>query len=232
MPLHIRDLSQLAPLNSALAERLARVDFPTLGHYLEEGFCDPLLRRIAGAGRLVGRAVTVRITPTDSTLLHHAASLVGPGDIVVVDCGGDRRHAPLGEVVVNALAARGAAGAVVDGVCTDVDALRELGLPVYAYGTSLLTTKLHGIPDGGLNVPVTCGAVPAGPGDLVLGDANGVLIAPAARLAAVLDEALLDDQEEPSLVADLYAGRPLGELTKATATVEKLLAAATPTENP
>lgn len=223
MPLDIRDLAQLPPLDAELAARLADVDFPTLGHYLEEGFCDPALRRLAGRGRLVGRAVTVRITATDSTLLHHAASLVGPGDIVVVDCGGDRRHAPLGEVVAHALAARGAAGAVVDGVCTDIGALHEIGLPVHAYGTSLLTTKLHGIADGALNAPVSCGGVPVRAGDLVLGDDNGLLVAPAARLAAVVDEALADDAEEPDLIAALHRGERLGDLTGATRTVENLL---------
>lgn len=222
MPITLHDFP--APADPSLIERLAQLDFPTLGHYLEEGFCDPGLHRVAGDRRLIGRAVTVRITPTDSTLLHHAVGLVRPGDVVVVDCGGDRRHAPLGEVVANALAARGAAGAVLDGVCTDVDALRAVGLPVYAHGLSMLTTKLHGIADGGLNVPVTCGGVPVHPGDLVLGDANGLLIAPAARLAAVLDEAIADDAEEPDLIADLWRGTPLGALTGATATVEKLLA--------
>lgn len=225
MPYDIGNMDELPPIDEELVKRLTRVDFPTLGHYLEEGFCDPRLRRVAGSGKLVGRAVTVRITPTDSTLLHHTAGLVGPGDVVVVDCGGDRRHAPLGEVVVNALVARGAAGAVVDGVCTDIDALRALGLPVYACGTSLLTTKLHGIPDGGLNTPVSCGGVPVQAGDVVLGDANGLLIAPAAHLAAVLDEALTDDAEEPGLIAELHAGGLLGALTGATATVEELLGA-------
>ncbi|MFI6252229.1 RraA family protein [Streptomyces sp. NPDC051016] len=222
MPLDIRELTEVPALDEELAARLAGVDFPTLGHYLEEGFCDPALRRVAGAGRLVGRAVTVRITATDSTMLHHAAGLVGPGDVVVVDCGGDRRHAPLGEVVVHALAARGAAGAVVDGVCTDIGALREVGLPVYAYGTSLLTTKLHGIADGSLGAPVHCGGVPVRAGDLVLGDENGLLIAPAAALAAVVDEALADDAEEPDLIAELHRGHPLGTLTGATRTLADL----------
>ncbi|MEU6538474.1 RraA family protein [Streptomyces sp. NPDC047000] len=225
MPLNIRELDRLPALDAGLAGRLAAVDLATLGHYLEEGFCDPALRRFAGSGKVVGRAVTVRLTPTDSTLLHHIAGLVGPGDVVVVDCGGDRRHAPLGEVVVNALVARGASAAVVDGVCTDLDALGDLGLPVYAYGTSLLTTKLHGLPDGGLNVPVVAGKVPVTPGDLVLGDANGLLIAPADRLAAVVDEALADDAEEPGLIAELHAGARLGDLTGATETVRKLRAA-------
>ncbi|WP_326812497.1 RraA family protein [Streptomyces scopuliridis] len=222
MPVTLHDFP--APVDPALLERLARLDFPTLGHYLEEGFCDPRLHRVAGERKLIGRAVTVRITATDSTLLHHAAGLVGPGDVVVIDCGGDRRHAPLGEVVANALAARGAVGAVVDGVCTDIEALRAVGLPVYAYGLSMLTTKLHGIADGALNTPVTCGGVSVRAGDLVLGDGNGLLVAPAGRLAAVLDEALADDAEEPELIADLWRGRPLGALTGATEVVERLSA--------
>ncbi|MFE4539214.1 RraA family protein [Streptomyces scopuliridis] len=222
MPVTLHDFP--APVDPVLLERLARLDFPTLGHYLEEGFCDPRLHRVAGERKLIGRAVTVRITATDSTLLHHAAGLVGPGDVVVIDCGGDRRHAPLGEVVANALAARGAVGAVVDGVCTDIDALRAVGLPVYAYGLSMLTTKLHGIADGALNTPVTCGGVSVRAGDLVLGDGNGLLVAPAGRLAAVLDEALADDAEEPELIADLWRGRPLGALTGATEVVERLSA--------
>ncbi|MEU9605893.1 RraA family protein [Streptomyces sp. NPDC048057] len=214
MPLDIRELP--APLDAALVERLRTVDFPTLGHYLEEGFCHPGLQRVAGRGKLVGRAVTVRTTATDSTMLHHAAGLVGPGDVVVVDTGGDRRHAPLGEVLANALAARGAAGAVVDGLATDVDALREVGLPVYAFGRSALTTKLHGLADGSLCAPITCGGVPVHPGDLVLGDANGVIIAPAGRLAAVLEDAIDDDAQEPALVAEVRRGAPLGSLTGAT----------------
>lgn len=220
MPLDIRELP--APLDTALADRLRTVDFPTLGHYLEEGFCDPRLQRVAGTGKLVGRAVTVRTTATDSTLLHHAAGLVGPGDVIVVDTGGDRRHAPLGEVLANALAARGAAGAVVDGLCTDIEALRAVGLPVYAYGRTPLTTKLHGLADGSLCTPVSCGGVPVHPGDLVLGDANGLIIAPAGRLAAVLDEAITDDAEEPALIAELWAGARLGDLTGATETVRRL----------
>ncbi|MFD8933726.1 RraA family protein [Streptomyces sp. NPDC059578] len=220
MPLDLRDLPP-AP-DADLLAKLRRVDFPTLGHYLEEGFCAPELQRMAGTERIVGRAVTVRITATDSTMLHHAAGLVEPGDVVVVDCGGDRRHAPLGEVVVNALASRRAAGAVVDGLCTDIDALRALGLPVYAYGRTPLTTKLHGIADGSLCAPVTCGGVPVHAGDLVLADANGVIIAPAERLAAVIDEALADDAEEPELVAQLWAGEPLGSLTGATDTLQRL----------
>lgn len=210
-------------LDAALLEKLGRVSFPTLGHYLEEGFADPGIRRVAGTTRVVGRAVTVRTTATDSTMLHHAAGLVEPGDVIVVDTGGDVRHAPLGEVVASALAIRGAAGAIVDGTATDIDEITPLGLPVYSRGLSMLTTKLHTIDAGGYNVPVVCGGVTVNPGDIVLADANGVLFAPASVLAALIDIALDDDAEEPALVQELRDGGRLGDLTGASATVAGFL---------
>lgn len=212
-----------APLPTDLLEKLGRVSFPTLGHYLEEGFADPGISRVAGAGRVVGRAITVRTTATDSTMLHHAAGLVEKGDVIVVDTGGDVRHAPLGQVVATALALRGAAGAIVDGSATDIDEISALGLPVHARGLSMLTTKLHDIDAGGLNIPVVCGGVVVAPGDVVLADANGVLFASAEVLERVIDIALADDAEEPDLIQELRDGGRLGELTGATATVEGFL---------
>ncbi len=208
-----------APIDPVLLDKLGRVSFPTLGHYLEEGFADPGIARLAGSGRVVGRAVTVRTTATDSTMLHHAAGLVEAGDVVVVDTGGDLRHAPLGEVVASALSFRGAGGAIVDGSATDIDEIAQLGLPVYGRGLSMLTTKLHEIDAGGLNIPVVCGGVVVRPGDIVLADANGVLFAPAEVLEAVIDVALEDDAEEPELVQALRDGGRLGDLTGASATV-------------
>lgn len=206
-------------LPQELLEKLARVSFPTLGHYLEEGFADPGIVRLAGTTRVIGRAVTVRTTATDSTMLHHAAGLVEAGDVIVVDTGGDVRHAPLGEVVASALSFRGAAGAIVDGAATDIDEIAGLGLPVYGRGLSMLTTKLHDIDAGGLNIPIVCGGVVVRPGDVVLADANGVLFAPASVLEQLIDTALEDDAEEPDLVQALRDGGRLGDLTGASATI-------------
>lgn len=218
-----------APLSSALRDKLERLSFPTLGHYLEEGFVDPGVRRIVAAGgRVIGTACTVRTTATDSTALHHAAGRIEAGQVLVIDTGGDRMHAPLGEVVAAQLVARGAAGAVVDGVITDIDEIAGLGLTVHARGTSMLTTKLHGIDAGGVNVPVTCGGAVVRPGDVVLADANGVLVVPLDVLERVVDIALADDAEEPELIADLRGGQQLGSLTGASATVAELLASDTP----
>lgn len=218
-----------ASLPAALREKLEKLSFPTLGHYLEEGFADTEIRRIVAAGgRVIGSAFTVRTTATDSTALHHAAGLIGEGDVLVIDTGGDRRHAPLGEVVAAQLVARGAAGAVVDGVVTDTDEIAALGLSVHARGTSMLTTKLHGIDAGGVNIPVTCGGAVVNPGDVVLADANGVLFVALDVLARIVDIALADDAEEPELVEELRTGAPLGSLTGASDTVAELLALDTP----
>lgn len=211
-------------LSAELRAKLERLSFPTLGHYLEEGFADTGIRRQVGSGRIIGTAFTVRTTATDSTMLHHGAGLIGEGQVMVIDTGGDVRHAPLGEVVAAQLVVRGAAGAIVDGVVTDTDEIAELGLEVHSRGTSMLTTKLHGIDAGGVNIPVTVGGATVRPGDVVLADANGVLVVPVDVLEKIVDIALADDAEEPDLVADLRAGKQLGSLTGASDMVAALLA--------
>ncbi|GAA5033915.1 RraA family protein [Microbacterium fluvii] len=212
-------------LDDALRAKIADLSFPTLGHYLEEGFADPTLRREVGTAKVVGPAVTVRTLPTDSTLLHHAVSDLRPGDVLVVETGGDRRHAPVGFVVAAAAAAAGAAGIIVDGVITDCEEIAELGIPVYAYGRSVLTTKLQGLDGGGVNVPIVAGGVGVRPGDIVLGDANGLLFAPESVLQNIIEIALADDAEEPELVAAIRQGARLGDETGATATARALAAA-------
>lgn len=209
-------------LPAGLADLVGNVDVPTLGHFLEEGFCAPAISRQAGAGRLVGRAVTVRITATDSTLVHKATGLLKAGDVLVIDTGGDEIHAPVGGVVANAVAAAGATGVVIDGVCTDRPMLVQTGLTVYARGTSVLTTKLHGIDAGGINVPITCGGASVHPGDIVVGDENGVLIASPRDVQAVLDKARGSDESEPALLEKLKSGQKLAELSGADRLLDEL----------
>lgn len=209
---------QIAP---DLIERLRALAFPTIGHYLEEGFLDPGIRRMVGKGKIAGRAVTVRITPTDSTNLHHVASELEQGDVLMVDTGGDRRHAPLGEVVTEAIHARSAAAVVVDGVCTDIDELTRIGLPVYARGTSLLTTKLEATGLGSIYRPIVCGGQHVRTGDIVLADANGVLVVSPETLEGIVATVEADDADEPALIEAIRAGVRLGDVTGATATVKQ-----------
>jgi 4-hydroxy-4-methyl-2-oxoglutarate aldolase len=93
---------------------------------------------------------------------------------------------------------------------------------VYAYGRSMLTTRLQGIDAGGHHVEVVVGGVPISPGDVVLADANGVFAAAAEVLEQVIDVALQDDAEEPELINRIRAGVRLGDETGATKTVWSL----------
>ncbi|MEV6347463.1 RraA family protein [Actinoplanes sp. NPDC051851] len=214
-----------ASLSDELVAKLTKVSFPTIGHYLEEGFVEPGIQRQCGTNRVVGRAITVRLTGQDSTLLHHAAGYCEPGDVFVVDMGGDTRHAPVGEVLAEVLHARGAAGVIIDGVMTDIDEVEPLGLPVYARGRSVLTTKLLHLDAGGVHVPVSVGGVVVNPGDVVLADRNGVFVAAPAVLESIVDVALEDDAEEPDLVRQVRGGERLGDLTGATEAVNRILEA-------
>lgn len=211
-----------AALPDALRRKLAGVSFATIGHLLESGFVDPAIHAMLCPVKVVGRAITVRITPPDSVLVHKVTELVEPGDVIVIDTGGDARHAPVGEMVALAAKSRGAAAIVIDGVCTDVVEIREMAMPVFARGTSLLTTKLHGLDAGGINVPVSCGGVVVFPGDIVLADDNGVLALSREVAAQVVDRARASDEREPATRVYLRDGGSLPERTGANAMVQRL----------
>lgn len=211
----IRICPNAPALPPELIRRLDGLDLPLLGHFLEVGFVDPALRRLAGTGHVVGRAVTVRVVAPDSALVHRATEFLGPGDVLVIDTGGDARHASVGGVVGNAISAAGALGVVIDGVCTDIATLQDLGLVVYARGTSLLTTKLHGLDAGGINVPVVTGGVAVLPGYVVIGDDQGLLIADPADIAAVLDAVKLHASREPEKLRRLWNGEKLADVSVA-----------------
>lgn len=211
----VREITDVPPLPDGLLGALAEVEFATLGHFLGVGFTDPGIRRVAGERRLIGRAVTVRVTAPDSALVHRATELLAPGDVLLVDTGGDRVHAPVGGVVATAVAARGAVGIVIDGPCTDTDALRALGISVYSRGTSILTTKLIGLASGGINVPIVIGGVAVLPGYLVAGDADGLLVADPADVTAVLADARRSDAAEPDKLRRLRADEPLTSISAA-----------------
>jgi 4-hydroxy-4-methyl-2-oxoglutarate aldolase len=219
----IRILPPGPALSEPLLDAVAAIDLPTLGHFLEIGFPDPRIRRLTGVRRLIGRAVTVRVVAPDSALVHRATEELGPGDVLVVDTGGDRRHAPVGGVVAAAVAARGAAGVVVDGPCTDAAALAELPLVVFSRGTSALTTKLHAIDAGGINVPVSIGGVPVLPGYLVVGDADGLLLTDPQEVAGVMERARRADEAEPAKLERLRAGEPLSGISVAGERLAPLL---------
>jgi regulator of RNase E activity RraA len=197
-----------------LIEQFQAVSFPTLGHFLETGFADAQLRAMVPNVKVVGRALTLSLVGADAIAVNQALALLQPGDVLVIDTGGDWQHAPVGAVTSCAASCAGAMGIVVDGVVTDLLELREAGLPVFARGTSLLTTKLHGRGDSEINQPIQCGGVTVSPGDLVLADDNGVMFLDWQTAAGVIDQALVSDRAEPRLLERLRSGEPVSQVLR------------------
>ena len=204
--------------DSDLLEMLKKVETATVGHFRHFGFMHPGLRPLAKRPHVVGPAMTVKTPGADSTVVHKVMEMVQPGDVVVVDRCGDTLHACWGGVVTLAARLKGVAGAVIDGPATDADEIKEIGLPVYCRGISAITTKLLGLA-GEINTAVQCGGVSVQPGDLILADANGVLVLRPSEAAAVAQEALARQESEKKLLAGLKAGKDLPALTRANSLI-------------
>ncbi|MFN3936147.1 MAG: RraA family protein [Gemmobacter sp.] len=198
--------------------RLAQVETATVGHVLHGQFADRDLRAVLPEKRIAGTAVTLRIPGADSTLLHHALSLVRPGDFLVIDRCGDTVHACWGGVVTNVARNAGVVGGVIDGPATDFGEIRRCEMPVWCRGPSPITTKILGL-EGTLNRTVSVGGVAVEPGDAVLADESGVLFLKPWQCDAIAERALEMQAREIELLERLAAGERLGDISGATAKV-------------
>ncbi|MDR6818226.1 regulator of RNase E activity RraA [Neorhizobium sp. 2083] len=205
-----------------LIARFESVEVATIGHFRHRGFVHHSITPVVEPGRtLVGTAVTVAIPATDSTLLHHAVGLLRPGDFLFVDRLGDDRHACIGGGVAFAIKTAGAIGVAIDGPCTDVEEIVELGLPLWSSGVSGITTRLNDL-GGSLNLPISCGNVPVLPGDVVVADASGIVVIPVDEAEEVVEEAIARQARAGRNKDKIAAGEKLGDLSGAS----RLVAAA------
>lgn len=127
--------------------------------------------------RILGPACTVKVFPGDNLAVHKALDIAKPGDVIVVDAGASPMNAVLGDLVSTKASYRGIAGFVVDGLIRDLPAILEIGtFPVFARGITPIG-PLHRGP-GEVNFPISAGGIVVQPGDVVIGDPNGVVIVP------------------------------------------------------
>ncbi len=169
--------------------------------------------------RLLGPACTVKVFPGDNLMVHKSLDLANPGDILVIDASRSMMTAVLGDLVSTKARHRGIAGVVVDGLVRDVDGILALGdLPVFARGTTPLG-PLHRGP-GEVNYPVSVGGIVVNPGDIIVGDADGVVVVPQASAESML--ARLDARAASS--ADYQNAVARGDFSNAW--VDAMLAAA------
>ncbi|SDX12713.1 RraA family protein [Roseicitreum antarcticum] len=210
------------PVADPLLARLAGFETVLFGHFLDRGLMDPGIAPAAPVTRVVGTAVTLSLPGLDSTLLHHAAGLLRPGDILVIDRRGDRSAACLGGGVARAIVNAGAAGVVIDGCHTDTSELAAMGLPVFSRGASALTTRLQRL-GGALNRPVSVGGVPVLAGDAILADALGVVAFHISELEASLTRADALLALTTRTIAGVEGGALIGALSGASDMVNGFL---------
>ena len=210
------------PMPTAIAPdllaQLAHAEVATIGHWRRWGFPHRSITRVSPGATVVGTAVTIACPSEDNTILHHAISLVRPGDILVIDRLGDTEIACYGGTVNLAVKLTGAAGVVIDGPCTDISEIRESGFPVWCRGVSGRTSRMRG-GSGRLNVPVSIGGAVIMPGDALLCDDDGIVVLPLQDIAGEAAKAIAHQERVVGTVAALEAGRTLAEMNGASAKV-------------
>lgn len=162
---------------------------------------------LAPSMRFAGPAITVEVRPGDNLMIHAAMAVAQPGDVIVVDGKGDLSSALMGEIMSQQCVALGVVAVVIDGAVRDSEAIRELGFPMFAAGLNPNgPTKSV---SGRLNHPISIGGVSVSPGDLVVGDADGVTVIERSKAAAMLPLAADKVAAETKRIADIKSRKAL-----------------------
>ncbi|OGA21238.1 MAG: 4-carboxy-4-hydroxy-2-oxoadipate aldolase/oxaloacetate decarboxylase [Betaproteobacteria bacterium RIFCSPLOWO2_02_FULL_67_19] len=168
------------------------------------GLMDTAIRPIYAGAALCGPALTVLTHPGDNWMLHVAAELLKPGDIVVIACSSPNGDGMFGELLATSYKARGAKGLVSDTGVRDVKAISALGFPVFSRHVSAKGTVKATV--GSVNVPVVCAGMLVNPGDVVAADDDGVVVIPRDKAAEVARAAQAREDKEAATRQRLAAG--------------------------
>lgn len=176
----------------------------------QKGAIDSALRPIDPSVRLAGRALTVDSRPSDNLAIHYALTKARPGDVLVVDAKGFVEAGPWGDLLTLAAQKIGIVGLVIDGSVRDASTIMEMGFPTFSRGLSIKgTTKNQ---PGKVNVTVNIGGVAVNPGDIVVGDRDGLVVVMQDEVEQVIRLSLAREEKENGIRDAIAAGMSTVEL--------------------
>lgn len=184
------------------------------------GAMDAGLKPIDPAMRVAGRAYTLQARPGDNLMLHYVLTKAQAGDVLVVDAQGFVEAGPWGDVLTAQALKMSLAGLVIDGAVRDADAIVSAGFPVFSRGLSIKGTAKH--QPGLVGVPVCVGGAVVRPGDVVVGDRDGIVVVAAERIDEVLAAAQAREQKEDAMRAAIAEGATTVQLLKLEDTLRRL----------
>jgi 4-hydroxy-4-methyl-2-oxoglutarate aldolase len=191
--------------DKAAVEKLSRFGVATIHEAMGRvGLMQPYMRPIYPTAYACGPAVTVLLHPGDNWMMHVVAEQLQPGDVVIAACTADNTDGFFGDLLATSFKARGARGLVIDGGVRDVKDLTEMQFPVFSKAISAKGTVKSTL--GSVNIPVVCAGVAVNPGDVVIADADGVVIVPAAIAQQAADAAEAREANEGEKRAKLAKG--------------------------
>lgn len=206
MGLGFRVLPRTRQVSEADVKRFASLPVANVSDSMNRMFAGPAhLRPLHGGGVLAGPAVTVATRPGDNLMVHKAIDIASPGDVVVVDAGGDLTNAIIGELMVAHAEQRGLAGIVIYGAIRDLAAIREGRFPVFAAGVTHRGPYKDG--PGEVNVPISLDSLVIHPGDLILGDDDGLVCVPFDQIETVYASASSKHAAETAQMEAILQGR-------------------------
>lgn len=218
-------INKLDRPDEELVDRLQSISPNDVGHHLHFGFPSADVQYMQTGPNtsltIAGPALTVRIPPEDSTMVHKATELAEEGDIIVVDMQGHTENAPWGEMTTRGAIANGATAAVIDGSITDSRDIDELNFPVFARGRSARTTRLHGR-GGDINVPIQVGGTVVEPGDIVLMNEDGILFVPPEIAEDALEHGQEALEREDGIISRIENGESIAEISDANTLIEEI----------